>query len=157
MRFTDQYLWNLAFAIFFFGVVVAAAIMLDARTAPALYAMTPMEFLLLSLAAFRVTRLFVYDKITAFFREQFFDLPMGEGDALVRPGRGPRRTLADLLTCPWCFGMWSAAVVVFFYFISPIFWYPILFLAVAGAGTLFQIFANMLGWRAEVFKRRAGN
>lgn len=111
---------------------------------------TMMQFLILSLATFRLTRLMVYDKITAFFREQFWDVVEVRGKrVLEKPQRGPRRTIADLLSCPWCIGMWMGATVVFFYHLTLFAWFPIMFLAVAGLGSLLQIATNLLGWRAE--------
>ena len=71
---------------------------------------------------------------------------------LEKPKSGPRRTLADLLSCPWCFGIWAAATVVFFYELTPYAYYPILMLAIAGAGTFLQLAANMVGWKAEQLK-----
>lgn len=152
IRFTDQHLWNFTFTIIFLGVIGALGILLNQVTAPALKNLTFIELLVLALAAMRLTRLFVYDKITGFFREQFYDVDEGTG-AIMKPVRGARRTLADLLSCPWCVGMWAGAVVVFSYYFSPVFWYPILFLAIAGAGSLLQLFANMVGWQAEHLKR----
>ncbi len=156
MRLSDQYIWNFAFSVLFLCFVVAGGIILDGEATLDVRNLSVMEGAVLSLAAMRLTRLFVYDKITAFFREQFSDVVEVRGKrSLEKPLSGPRRTLADLLSCPWCFGVWSAAVVVFFYFLSPIFWYPILFLAIAGAGTLLQLFGNWLGWSAERAKREA--
>jgi len=151
IRFTDQHLWNLTFTIIFLGVVGALGIMLNHVVAPDLKKLTFIELLILALASMRLTRLFVYDKITAFFREQFYDFD-AETATLIKPARGARRTLADLLSCPWCVGMWAGAAVVFCYYFSPVFWYPILFLAIASAGSILQIFANMIGWNAEHLK-----
>ena len=68
------------------------------------------DFILITLATWRLIRLFLYDAITKFFREQFWDLvKVGKGYELEKPKFGPRRTLADLLSCPWCFGTWAAA------------------------------------------------
>jgi hypothetical protein len=156
MRFTDQHLWNIVFTILFIGYVVALGILLKFYAPFSIAAMTPMELLLLALASLRLTRLFVYDKITAFWREQFLDTNPATG-ALVKPGFGVRRTLADLFSCPWCVGMWAAATVVFFYYYAQdLAWYPILFLAIASLASFLQVLANMIGWRAEKLKREAG-
>ena len=60
---------------------------------------------------------------------------------------------ADLLHCPWCIGVWSALIVVFCYFVFPWAWSVIFFLALAGAGSLLQVIANGIGWRAELLKK----
>jgi hypothetical protein len=153
-RISDQYIWNFLFGLFFFALVVLGTVVLDSEAVRSLEDVTAMELIILSLATLRLTRLFVYDRITAFFREQFYDVvETGRGKrSLEKPLSGPRRTLADLLSCPWCTGMWMAATVVFFYFLTPFAWFPTLFLAVAGLGSLLQIFANYLGWKAEQSK-----
>lgn len=154
MRITDQYFWNFIFGAFFLSFVVSGVIILESMPEAALHDLTPFELIVLSLAAFRMTRLFVYDKITAFLREQFYDAKnlKSAGVVLEKPKSGPRRTLADLFSCPWCFGMWAGATVVFFYELTPYAWYPIVILAVSALGSIFQILANMIGWRAEQLK-----
>jgi hypothetical protein len=110
------------------------------------------------LAIFRITRLFVYDKITQFFRDLFMQARTIQGaDGLAyierRPYKGgPLRTVSDLLSCPWCTGMWASLFVVYFYYTLPFAWYVILMLAIAGVGNLLQLIANMIGWRAENLK-----
>jgi hypothetical protein len=155
MRITDQYFWNFCFATFFASLVVSGVIILEGNERAALHTLTPFEFVILSLATFRLTRLFVYDRITAFFREQFFDAKISKSGiiTLEKPKRGPRRTLADLLSCPWCIGVWAGATVVFFYALTPYAWYPVLMLAVSALGTFFQLLSNLVGHRAELLKQ----
>ncbi len=117
------------------------------------------DLALVSLAAFRLTRLFVYDKITQFVRDWFLvkRVEKADGELLIirSPHRsGPLRTISELLGCPWCFGVWAALVVLFFYALTPLAWFPILLLAVAGVGSFLQILANMIGWRAERLKQK---
>lgn len=154
MRITDQYFWNIIFGAFFLSLVVSGTIILEESPESALHDLSMFEFVLLSLATFRLTRLFVYDKITAFFREQFYDAKtLKSGVILEKPTSGPRRTLADLLSCPWCFGIWAGATVVFFFELTPYAWYPIVILAISAIGTLMQLLANMIGWKAEQLKK----
>jgi hypothetical protein len=158
MRITDQYFWNIVFGAFFMSLLVSGVIILEGNPESALHELTSFEFLLLALATFRLVRLFVYDKITAFFREQFYDAKVTKtAVVLTKPPYGPRRTLADLLSCPWCIGMWAGATVVFFYELTPYAWYPIVMLAVSAVGTLFQLLSNMIGWKAEQLKQGVEN
>lgn len=153
MRFTDQYFWNIVFMAFFLSIVTTGVLILEGDPEGALHDISLFEFVLLSLASFRLTRLVVYDKITAFFREQFYNAKtLKKSVILEKPISGPRRTLADLLSCPWCFGMWAGATVVFFYELSPYAYYPILMLAISGVGTMLQLAANLVGWKAEQLK-----
>ena len=116
------------------------------------------DFALMTLATWRLTRLFVYDAITKFFREQFWDVvKVGKGYALEKPKVGPRRTIADLLACPWCFGVWAAAVVIFFYLITPYAVYPVMLLALSAVATFLQLLSNLVGNQAEATKTKNEN
>jgi hypothetical protein len=153
MRITDQYFWNFVFSLFFLAFLFMGTVILDGEAYKTYESLTFVDFALMVLATFRLTRLFVYDKITAFFREQFSDLVETKtGYELVKPARGPRRTLADLLSCPWCFGMWAAGTVAFFYLLTPYAFFVVLMLALGALGSLLQILANLIGWKAEQLK-----
>lgn len=117
--------------------------------------LTLFDLALISLASFRVIRLFVYDAITKFFREQFYNVKVSKAgkETLHKPAKGPRRTLADLLGCPWCFGVWATAMVTFFYLLTPVAFFPILILALSAVATWLQLFTNLIGWKAEQLKK----
>lgn len=140
----DQDRWNFIFSVLFLifvGVLARTLGVLEGRVPTSI----PLfDFFLIVLATFRLIRLFVYDKITQFFRDWFIDAE-----------RGPRKTIYGLLTCPWCLGIWAAMVITFFYFLSPVAWLFILVLAVSGLASLVQLFANGIGWRAENLKMDA--
>lgn len=156
IRITDQYFWNFVFGVFFLGLFVMGAIILDTEAYLTRDTLTLFDIVLISLASFRLTRLFVYDNMTKLIREQFLDAEVatrGGKVTLVKPKTGPRRTLADLFSCPWCFGCWSASTVVFFYLLTPMAYFPTLVLAVSGVATFIQILANLVGWRAEQLKK----
>jgi len=155
----DQGFWNFFFTLFFaLTFLVLGLLLLRYDLLPV--SISLFDAFLLSLATFRVTRLFVYDKITQFIRDWFLDKQLAQNEAgeyfIVRekPASGPRRTLSELLACPWCFGMWAALFVCFLYFLTPFAWFPIFVLAVSSIGTLFQLFANLVGWKAENYKRK---
>lgn len=74
MRITDQYFWNFVFSIFFIVLIVMGAIILETEARIALVDLELVDYVLITLAAWRVTRLFVYDNITKFLREQFWDV-----------------------------------------------------------------------------------
>lgn len=154
----DQNTWNFLFSIFFIFVLVFAVWAIRDINGTFPTSIPLFDFVLLSLAAFRITRLVVYDKIARWFRELFSDTKeYTEGGMVfveVKPyGVGVRHTIHDLLQCPWCIGVWSALIVAFFYFVFPWAWFVILFLAVAGVSSLVQVSANLIGWRAENLKR----
>lgn len=153
MRITDQYFWNVVFLIFFLCLVFMGTVILQTEAYKLPVDLTLTDFVLISLASFRIIRMVVYDKIFAFFREQFYDPTEYKGQVvLVKPEGGPRRTLADLLSCPWCFGVWATAMVTFFYLLTPYAFFPILFIALSAVASMLQITANLIGWKAEQLK-----
>lgn len=154
----DQNFWNLVFSALF-AVLLSVSIYSFYQKyggVPSFISLFDMS--LISLAIFRITRLFVYDKITQFLRDFFMqEREVTGADGLIymerRPYRGgPLRTVSDLLSCPWCTGMWASLFVVYFYYTVPFAWYVILVLAIAGVGNILQLIANMIGWRAENLK-----
>lgn len=114
------------------------------------------DFLIVVLATQRLTRLMVNDTIMLWFRDFFWDseeeFNKQEGITYVsrkKPISGFRRTMADLLSCPWCIGVWLSLLVVAIYYLGPIGRVFIFVLAVASLSSLLQIFANLIGWYAE--------
>ena len=155
-RLTDQYFWNIIFTLFFVVVVVCGMIILDSEATLTLADLTVLDISLLILASWRIVRLVVHDAVTKWFREQFWDAKRTkEGVVLEKPKAGPRRTLADLLSCPWCIGLWAAAVVTFFYLLTPWAFYPVLFLAVSAVASYLHILASLTGHAAENQKQKA--
>ena len=123
---------------------------------------TVWEFVLLALAVFRLTRLFVYDSVSQWIRDIFLDVeevkdPVAEITLVYRskPEKGIRRLFADLLSCPWCTGVWISLVTTFVYLMYPSTWFLWLMMAIAGVATVIQISANAIGWHAEIGKLTA--
>lgn len=153
IRTVDQYIWNIVFLTLFLVAFIVGMNVLAEYAYIGYGALGFYDIALLSLASFRITRLVTYDAIFRFFREMFWNAEVMNGEVvLTKPIRGPRRTLADLISCPWCVGVWSAALVIFFYLLTPWAYVPIAFLAIAGIGSFIQVYANMIGWRAEAAK-----
>lgn len=150
---SDQNFWNITFTLLFLVLCINAGVILFVLGIVPTY-IVPFDFLLLSLATFRLTRLVVYDKIMEWARDLFLVVRVENGEYVrTKPSMGPRRTIADLMSCPWCIGIWFALFTTFFYFLTPLAWYPILFLAVGGVASLFQVTANIIGWSAEGLKK----
>ncbi len=131
---SDQPFWHFVFSAFFVFLVVLALSYLQSK-GELPHKISPFDFVLLSLATFRLIRLFVYDVVTDFIREYF-----------ANHHRGPKKTIFHLLNCPWCTGVWMAFFVSFFYFATLFAWFPILFLAIAGLATFIQITIYKIGF-----------
>jgi hypothetical protein len=136
--------WNLIFSLFFAFLVLFGTWWLAASRL-IFYDVPARDLILLSLAIFRLVRLFSYDVITAFIRDWFVGAPQNS----------LRHTLGALVNCPWCIGLWFSFIVVFFYFATPFSWPIIIILALAGVASIFQVLANLIGWSAELKKMEA--
>lgn len=138
--------WHTAFSLLFFILAVGAVWHMSSTVGIPTW-IPLFDFVLLVLATFRLTRLFVYDSITAFIRGWFFG---AQKHTLLG-------TLNTLINCPWCTGLWFGLLISYFYFITPYAWFFILFLAIAGLGTFVQILMNMIGWYAEKTKQETNS
>jgi len=156
IRITDQYVWNFVFLLFFIGLVTMGAIILETESRIPLAELSLVDYVLIALATYRLIRLVVNDAITKFFREQFWDAREVRGKILlVKPESGARRTIADLLSCTWCFGAWAAAMVIFFYLLTPYALFPILILALSGVGSWLHQLAQLTCYKAERAKKES--
>lgn len=154
----DQKLWNFFFAVLYAVLLGWLISSLDRYGSRAFANLSVFQFTLLSLAAFRLTRLFVYDEITVFLRSLFYDKETvtdegGNKNTVEKePARGPRKTLAHLFRCPWCAGVWTALLIAYVVASFEWGWVVVVILAIAGVATFIQLLANMIGWRAENLK-----
>lgn len=113
--------------------------------------LSPFEFLLLFVASFRLTRLFVYDEITSFIRKPFHDtieetLPDGTAEMfLVIKGSGIRRWIGELLSCYWCTGVWCSVLLYVGYVIWPAVFEPLVVIfAIAGCAAFIETIVQKL-------------
>lgn len=137
-------IWNLFFTVFFVWLLTMSFFWLSDQGL--LIADIPaFHLVLLSIATFRLVRLFTYDHIMepirswlSGFQERTF---LGTGAALLK--------------CPWCTGMWFAFLAYVGYAAIPNVVLPVaLILSIAGVASLFQLLANLIGWSAEEKKQR---
>ncbi len=119
------------------------------------------DFILISLAVFRLTRLFVADEVSDFFHAMFQcktrkkDKDTGEYIiVLEEPISGIRVSILHLLECLWCTGVWASIFVTFAYFYFEFAWFIILVLAIAGLASFIHLIANATGWTAENIMKR---
>jgi len=118
VKTTDD-VWNLAFSAAF--VALSGALAVSAGEPSSVFdRVAGWNFLLLSLATFRLVRLFTYDKIFAFVRAGLSESAGGLG-----------RALNSLIVCPWCTGAWTALAVTAAFLATPYSQPILLVLAVA--------------------------
>ncbi len=150
--------WNMFAVLVFIGLAFLAFRCLAYRGV--LYSYLGLgDFLILALAIFRVIRLIAYDNITLFIRELFLDVrtvslvPGGEESVERVPSNSSfKRTVSKLLCCPWCLGVWVALGALYLYLAFPELWLLFVLLALSAVASVFQISANLIGWRAEKMK-----
>ncbi|MEK9154878.1 MAG: DUF1360 domain-containing protein [Patescibacteria group bacterium] len=121
----EQYIWNFIFTVVFIALAAILTGFLYSKNK--VFPISYFDFLLLALAIFRLTHLFVYDHITDYIRDYFEKFE-----------KGPRKTISVMIHCPWCTGIWIALTVSTFYFLFPFSWYLIFVFALAGIGTLVE-------------------
>ncbi|MBM7647522.1 hypothetical protein JOC78_000443 [Bacillus ectoiniformans] len=112
---------------------------------------TMIDLFILFLAAFRLTRLLVFDRITEPFRRPFFTelkevSETGEVEIWVVPKEnGIKGFIGQLLSCYWCTGVWASAICcilyVAFQWVGGII---LLILAVAGAASFIELIVQRL-------------
>jgi len=112
---------------------------------------TFLNLALLTMACFRLTRLIVFDKITEFIREPFFDEIEEENeDGVIEvyylPKKaGLKKFFGELLSCYWCTGIWVSTFIVLAYYLSPSYSTPIiLILAIAGIASILESIVQRL-------------
>ncbi|CAI8750115.1 DUF1360 domain-containing protein [Bacillus sp. IT-79MI2] len=108
-------------------------------------------FFIFACAAFRLTRLIVYDKITAFLRAPFIEeVQITEPDGNISTymkikGTGLRKWIGELLSCYWCTGVWASAFLLLGHNWIPKIMEPIiLLLAVAGVAAIIETIVSRL-------------
>ena len=150
IRVSDQYFWSFVFSMFFVVLVVMCAIILETEAYLQWRDFTAFDYLIITFATWRITRLMVYENILRFVREQFFDVKkVGRGYRLEKPKAGPRRLLAELFSCPWCASVWAGGLVLFLYMLTPYAVFPLAILALSAVATFLQLISNLVGHQAE--------
>ena len=156
IRVSQQYIWSAVFSVFFLILVIMGAIILDTESRIEWVDLTMVDYFIMLLASWRLTRLFVYDNITRFVREQFKDVvKVGRGYRLETPKSGPRRLLSELFDCPWCTSIWTRTIVVFLYLLTEYAIFPFVLLGLSAVASFLQISTNLIGYSAERAKQQS--
>mgnify|MGYP001344646620 CR=1 FL=1 len=105
----------LSYSIFtlIFNGLLAAALLLFRRSGRELPERASAgDVVLVGSAAHKLSRLITKDRITSFARAPFTELQGKGGPAELEErarGTGLRRTIGELLICPYCLGLWISA------------------------------------------------
>jgi uncharacterized protein DUF1360 len=86
-----------------FGTILAGFLAVAGRRVPERISLT--DTVRIGLASYKVGRLIAKDKVTSFVRA-----PVTQDPEATEPKReGAARAIGELLTCPYCIGLWAAS------------------------------------------------
>lgn len=80
------------------------------------------DFLLLSVATYKLSRIISSDRVTSPLRAPFTEYVEPAGTSEVKEkvrGRGLQRAVGDLLICPFCLAPWIAGALAFGFVFKP--------------------------------------
>lgn len=149
-------LWNVT-AMIFFSVLCIFMYKIFLVFKPENFELTVYDILILIFANFRLIRLFIYDNMTLFVREWFMDLKiLDDNDSkkyvFVESKNSFKLTMYKLMTCPWCFGVWSSFISAFVYFTFPSLKVIFIVLSISAVASFLMLLTNLIGWHAEAKK-----
>lgn len=134
----QQKRWNFWATLFYILCVAGLGFTLD-RKEVSLADFTLGNIILMILATYRLTRILVFDKIFKLFRDFF---------------RTRQRlyfffVIKEIITCPWCAGVWVALVIVAIFFLVPYGELFVVLLGISGVATFVVILVNYIGLSTE--------
>jgi hypothetical protein len=94
---------------------------------------------LMVLATYRLTRILVFDKIFKLFRD-FFRTHQQHYVFYV---------IKEIITCPWCAGVWVALIIVTIFFLVPFGQLFVILLTISGIASFIVIVVNYVGLSTE--------
>jgi hypothetical protein len=125
--------WNFWSAFVFFGAVVLVGYLLRKKGID-IEELTFKQSVIIVLAAYRMTRILVFEKIFKYLR----DVLKSREDFYVIG------TLSSIITCPWCAGVWVTLIIIVFYFLVPFGIVLVYVLALAGVASAVILLSNVL-------------
>ena len=99
---------------------------------------------LMILATYRLTRLLVFDAIFKLFR----DFVKSRSNYLVF------YVIREIITCPWCAGIWAGIIIVIIYYLIPFGQFLIILFAISGVASFIVILVNLAGLSTEEKQHR---
>lgn len=135
----SEYFWNFLYTLVFLGLVLFGGYFLWQQKL-FLNQLKIFDFIIISLASYRLTRLLVYDKVLNFIRDKIVNSTSEKGWLI---------SSQYLLTCPWCAGVWMSLLITSLYLYHDIGKYLAYIMAVSGIASFIHIIITLLGLIAE--------
>ena len=135
--------WNFLATVFFVLCLIALGYFMH-REGIKLQDASLLDLFIMSLATYRLTRILVFDKIFKLFRD------------FIRSRSGWKvfYVIREIITCPWCAGVWVALTIVILYYFVPFGKLFIYILAISGIASFFVIVVNNIGLSTEERQHR---
>lgn len=157
----QEYLTKFTLTLVFLAIFAAFIIWITGRIPNWKdFKFSALDLALLALATFRLGRMIAYDLVMEPLRSPFAQtVPdgSGAGDTVEPRGRGARRVLGELLSCPICVGTWVAALLVYALYLFPgparVF---LTFMGVVGAAEVLNSLVEALCWSGQLSRSTAG-
>ena len=117
-----------------------------------------LDLVILGLASARLSDIISTDEVMQWLREPFVEMEeavIADRRVEVRGGRGSglRQTIGELLSCPWCIGVWIAAGLSYLYFLVPrLIWLFALVFAISEIASTLQTISTILVRVEKYFK-----
>ena len=134
--------WNFWSAFVFFGAILLVGYLLKQKGVD-ITELTFKEAVIIILAAYRMTRIVVFEKIFKYLRNV---LKMREDLYVIG-------TFSSIITCPWCAGVWVTLIIIVFYFLVPFGVVLVYVLALAGVASMMILLSNLLHMHTELKQR----
>jgi hypothetical protein len=134
----QQKTWNFLATMFYIACLVGLAYLFRLK------GITKEDFrlgdiALLSVATYRFTRILVFDKIFKFFR----DFLKSREKLYVF------YVIKEIITCPWCAGVWVALIMTAMYYLVPFGDIFAILLTIAGIASFITVSVNFIGLSTE--------
>jgi len=135
----SEYFWNFIYTIIFLSATYFLGYFLW-RYQNFVTQLGVFDFIIISLASYRMTRLLIYDKVLNFLRDKIVNSTSEKGWIV---------SSRYFLTCPWCAGVWMSLFITSLYLYHDLGKFLAYILAVAGVASFIHITITLLGWIAE--------
>jgi hypothetical protein len=135
--------WNFLATLFFIAAIILLGWSMD-KTGKTIEDVKLLDLCMMMLATYRLTRILVFDKIFKLFRDFIRSRSRLYLFFVIR----------EIITCPWCAGVWVALVIVTLFYFIPYGRLFIYLLAISGVASFFVVFINNIGLSTEEKQHR---
>ena len=135
--------WNFLATLFFMAAIILLGYSME-KTGKKIEDVRILDLSMMMLATYRLTRILVFDKIFKLFRDFIRS----------RSRLYMFHVIREIITCPWCAGVWVGLVIITLFYFVPYGKLFIYLLAISGVASFFVVFINNIGLSTEEKQHR---